>query len=233
MPNIAYSYVRFSTPQQLLGDSRRRQIEASERYATENGLVLDQTLWDEGLSAYTGKNVKEGALGRFIKAIEAGKVKLGSYLLVESLDRLSRAPVIDALRICLNIIDAGIIIVTLADKHVYSKASLSAGANDLIISITIMSRAHEESKIKSYRRKERWKRAKEQARETGKKITRKIPFWLDLPDRNGEFVVKEEESQVVKRIFELATSGYGYTKICQHLNQNGIPSPSTSTSWGD
>lgn len=232
MPNIAYSYVRFSTPQQLLGDSRRRQIEASERYATENGLILDQTLSDEGLSAYTGKNVKEGALGRFIKAIEAGKVKPGSFLLVESLDRLSRAQVIDALRIFLNIIDAGIIIVTLADEHVYSKESLSAGVNDLIISITIMSRAHEESKIKSYRRKERWKRAKEQARETGKKITRKIPFWLDLPDRNGEFVVKEEESQVVKRIFELATSGYGYTKICQHLNQNGIRPPGTSTSWG-
>lgn len=232
MPNIAYSYVRFSTPQQLLGDSRRRQIEASERYATENGLVLDQTLSDEGLSAFTGKNVRDGALGRFIEAIEQGKVRPGSYLLVESLDRLSRAQVISALRVFLNIIEAGIIIVTLADEHVYSQESLSDGGNDLIISITIMSRAHEESKIKSYRRKERWKRAKEQARETGKKMTRKIPFWLDLPDRNGEFMVKEEESKVVKRIFDLAASGYGYTKICQHLNQNGIPSPGASTSWG-
>jgi DNA invertase Pin-like site-specific DNA recombinase len=117
MPNIAYSYVRFSTPQQLLGNSRRRQIEASERYATENGLVLDQTLSDEGLSAFTGKNVRDGALGRFIEAIEKGKVRPGSYLLVESLDRLSRAQVISALRVFLNIIEAGIIIVTLADEH--------------------------------------------------------------------------------------------------------------------
>lgn len=92
MPDIAYSYVRFSTPQQLKGDSLRRQLEASERYVTENGLVLDETLnlRDLGISAFRGKNVERGALGAFIKAIETGKVKEGSYLIVESLDRLSR-----------------------------------------------------------------------------------------------------------------------------------------------
>lgn len=234
MPDIAYSYVRFSTPQQLKGDSLRRQLEASERYVTENGLVLDETLnlRDLGISAFRGKNVERGALGAFIKAIESGKVKKGSYLIVESLDRLSREEVIDALEIFLKIIRAGINIVTLVDNHLYSKASVKANFTELIISIAVMSRAHDESKMKSYRRTERWKKAKEQARETGKKITRKIPFWLSLPDRDGEFIVKEAESQVVKRIFDLAANGYGYTKICQYLNQNGISSPGTSTSWG-
>jgi DNA invertase Pin-like site-specific DNA recombinase len=234
MPDIAYSYIRFSTSQQLKGDSLRRQLEASERYVTENGLVLDETLnlSDLGISAFRGKNVERGALGAFIKAIESGKVKEGSYLIVESLDRLSRKEVIEALEIFLKIIRAGINIVTLADDHVYSKDSITSNFTELIISISVMSRAHEESKIKSYRRTERWKRAKEQARETGKKITRKIPFWLSLPDRDGDFVVKEQESQVVKRIFELAASGYGYTKICQHLNQNSIRPPGCSSSWG-
>lgn len=233
MPDIAYSYVRFSTPQQLKGDSLRRQLEASERYVTENGLVLDETLnlRDLGISAFRGKNVERGALGAFIKAIETGKVKEGSYLIVESLDRLSREEVIDALEIFLKIIRAGINIVTLVDNHLYSKASVKANFTELIISIAVMSRAHDESKMKSYRRTERWKKAKEQARETGKKITRKIPFWLSLPDRDGEFVVKELESQVVKRIFELASNGYGYTKISQHLNQNGIQPPGSSSSW--
>jgi DNA invertase Pin-like site-specific DNA recombinase len=233
MPDIAYSYVRFSTPQQLKGDSLRRQLEASERYVTENGLVLDETLnlRDLGISAFRGKNVERGALGAFIKAIETGKVKEGSYLIVESLDRLSREEVIDALEIFLKIIRAGINIVTLVDNHLYSKASVKANFTELIISIAVMSRAHDESKMKSYRRTERWKKAKEQARETGKKITRKIPFWLSLPERDGEFVVKELESQVVKRIFELASNGYGYTKISQHLNQNGIQPPGSSSSW--
>lgn len=233
MPDIAYSYVRFSTPQQIKGDSLRRQLEASERYVTENGLVLDETLnlRDLGISAFRGKNVERGALGAFIAAIENGKVKKGSYLIVESLDRLSREEVIDALEIFLKIIRAGINIVTLVDNHLYSKASVKANFTELIISIAVMSRAHDESKMKSYRRTERWKKAKEQARETGKKITRKIPFWLSLPDRDGEFVVKDQESQVVKRIFDLASNGYGYTKISQHLNQNGIQPPGSSSSW--
>lgn len=191
MPATAYSYIRFSTPQQLMGDSLRRQLEASARYVSENGLVLDETLnlHDLGISAYRGKNVERGALGAFIKAIEAGRVKVGSYLIVESLDRLSRTEVIDALEPFLKIIRAGINIVTLVDDHVYSKDSIKANFTELIISISVMSRAHEESKVKSFRRKERWKNAKEQARETGKKITRKIPFWLPGATFSTDLVV--------------------------------------------
>jgi len=234
MPAIAYSYIRFSTPQQLKGDSLRRQLDLSQEYVKKHGLVLDETLnlRDLGISAYRGKNVEHGALGAFIKAIETGKVKVGSYLIVESLDRLSRAQVANALEIFLKIIRAGITIVTLTDDRVYSEESINSNFTDLIISITVMSRAHEESKTKGFRRKERWDSAKEQARQTGKKITRKIPFWLSLPDRDGEFIIKKDESLLVKRIFELACSGFGYWKICQYLNQKGIESPGSSTSWG-
>lgn len=49
-----------------------------------------------------------GQLGAFIKAIETGRVKEGSYLLVESLDRLSHKDVIDAPDLFLKIIRAGI-----------------------------------------------------------------------------------------------------------------------------
>jgi DNA invertase Pin-like site-specific DNA recombinase len=36
----AYSYIRISTPEQLRGDSLRRQLEASTAYAFANGLEL-------------------------------------------------------------------------------------------------------------------------------------------------------------------------------------------------
>ena len=87
----AYSYIRFSTPEQLKGDSLRRQLDLSEKYAIENGLELDTTLKlrDLGLSAYHKVNVEKGALGVFFEAIKDGRIKRGSYLLVESLDRLS------------------------------------------------------------------------------------------------------------------------------------------------
>jgi len=46
---------------------------------------------DEGLSAYHQKHIKSGALGVFLEAILAGKIPAGSVLIVEGLDRLSRA----------------------------------------------------------------------------------------------------------------------------------------------
>ena len=51
---------------------------------------------DEGLSAFHQKHVTKGALGTFLAAVEAGKVPPGSVLIVEALDRLSRANPMDA-----------------------------------------------------------------------------------------------------------------------------------------
>ena len=59
----AYSYVRMSTDIQLKGDSLRRQKESSKNYAEENNLELIETLQDIGISAFSGKNSKDGALG--------------------------------------------------------------------------------------------------------------------------------------------------------------------------
>src|ERR1700686_4674214 len=90
---VAYRYIRFSTPQQELGDSERRQVEDSRAYAELNGFTLDESIGvDRGLSGFTGSNIATGALGQFIKRIEAGKIPKGSALLVESPDRISRQP---------------------------------------------------------------------------------------------------------------------------------------------
>lgn len=57
----AYSYIRFSTPDQAQGDSERRQVQDSKEYAQRRGLILDDKLiFDKGVSGYTGKNVREG-----------------------------------------------------------------------------------------------------------------------------------------------------------------------------
>ena len=39
-----YSYIRFSTSEQLKGDSLRRQLELTREYADKHGLVLDESL---------------------------------------------------------------------------------------------------------------------------------------------------------------------------------------------
>lgn len=40
----AYSYLRFSTPEQMKGDSFRRQREMAEAYARTHGYELDTSL---------------------------------------------------------------------------------------------------------------------------------------------------------------------------------------------
>jgi DNA invertase Pin-like site-specific DNA recombinase len=85
---IAYSYARFSTPEQERGDSERRQIDAARHYAEQQGFDLDESVVvDRGISAFAGKNVSEGALGEFIKRVERKKITRGSALFVESPDR--------------------------------------------------------------------------------------------------------------------------------------------------
>ena len=56
-----------------------------------------------------------------------------SILLIESLDRLSRAEVLEAHALFLQIINAGITIVTLIDGRSYSKSSLNSNPVDLLI----------------------------------------------------------------------------------------------------
>jgi DNA invertase Pin-like site-specific DNA recombinase len=83
----AFSYIRFSTPDQLKGDSLRRQLQSSREYAESRGLILDETLSmrDLGLSAYHGEHRTKGALGKFLELVDTGEIPKGSTLIVESL----------------------------------------------------------------------------------------------------------------------------------------------------
>ncbi len=122
----AYSYLRFSTPEQSVGDSFRRQTALAQEYAIRHGLDLDAelTFRDLGISAYRGKNARKGALGAFLKAVDDEIVPEGSFLLVESLDRVTRQDPWEALPLFQLIIIAGITIVTLQDGKSYSRAEM-------------------------------------------------------------------------------------------------------------
>ncbi|TBT02493.1 recombinase family protein [Vibrio parahaemolyticus] len=174
---IAYSYIRFSSSQQSQGDSLRRQTQLAEKYCIENNLTLsDTTFRDLGVSAFHSTNSQEDSgLGQFLSALNQGRISEGSYLLVESLDRLSRAKVQTALRQMLNIIELGVKIVTLMDNRIYDQES---DTTDLIISLTIMERAHNESKTKSERIKAAWVHKRQNPTTTNRHSS--TPFWLSL-----------------------------------------------------
>jgi DNA invertase Pin-like site-specific DNA recombinase len=64
-PAKAYSYVRFSTPEQAKGHSLQRQTDAAKAWAAASGVALDEelTLQDKGVSGFTGANKETGSRG--------------------------------------------------------------------------------------------------------------------------------------------------------------------------
>lgn len=231
----AYSYLRFSTPDQMKGDSFRRQTELSRKYAEENGLDLDDALsfQDLGISAFRGKNAEDGALGAFIEAVNQGRVKRGSFLLVESLDRLSRQSPYKAFRQFASILDMGVNIVTLQDNKVYSAGEdgNDLAFSDLMISIAVMQRAYEESLTKSRRLCESWKSIRDAAHEGKRKLTSICPLWLSLDKENNRFIVDEQKAAIVRRIYAMTIDGIGNRKIASILNEEGVPTFGKADSW--
>ena len=187
--------------------------------------MLDMT--DTGISAFHGANVTEGALGQFIKAIDKGKIEKGSYLLVESLDRLSRQELNQALSLFLNIINQGITIVTLSDERTYSEKNLDLP--NLIISLAIMSRAHEESAMKSQRISKAWAEKRKNAKDTI--LTRNMPAWLKIED--DKIMAIPERAKLVKRIFQWKLEGQGARKTAKTLNEEGVETWGRGKGWSD
>ena len=227
----AYSYIRFSTPEQSQGDSLRRQLEASRKYAEKKGFALDETLTvkDLGVSAFSGANVTKGSLGKFLQAVEDGTIPIGSILIVESLDRLSRDQILTALSLFTSIIEQGITIVTLADGQEYNKETVNSDFSKLIISITSMARAHEESAMKSKRVSESW--ANKRKNIGKRKLTSKCPNWLKLNKKTQTFEKIPERVKIVKRIFKLHEDGHGAYTICSIFNKEGVKTLGRSKSW--
>lgn len=222
----AYSYIRMSTEVQLKGDSRRRQLEASRRYAEEKGLELVENFEDIGVSAFKGANTESGALKGFLDAVAQGKIPRGSYLLMESLDRLTRQSVNKALPLLMQLLNDGIKVVTLFDDHIYEDSSDPTG---LMYSLMVMSRAHDESVTKSRRGTAAWSKKRQGAKSD--KLTAKCPSWLELADDRSEFTVVEDRDEIVQRIFELADAGLGSLSISKRLNEEGVPAFGRGHGW--
>ena len=220
-----YSYLRFSDPKQSEGGSVDRQLEYARRWAVEHGLVLDEslTMRDEGLSAYHQRHVTRGMLGLFLAAVDEGRVPPGSVLIVEGLDRLSRAEPIQAQAQLAQIINAGITVVTASDGKEYNRQRLKDQPMDLVYSLLVMIRAHEESDTKSKRVKAAIRRQCD-AWLTGKwrGIIRngKDPAWVAWNGQAFELIPDRAES--VRLAIEMFMDGHGAMAIISRLRSSGV-----------
>ncbi|MCZ7932344.1 recombinase family protein [Agrobacterium leguminum] len=220
---VAYSYMRFSTPDQIDGDSLRRQSSKTTNWCERKGVHLDTTLSfeDLGRSAFTGSHFNEGALGVFFALVNDGTIKPGSYLVIESLDRFSREnPMIAAGRL-FELVKAGITVVTVDDDREYSPESLGGTDNTAMLILVIkLSQSHAESVRKSQLIGPAWEKKKALARTDRTPLTSRGPQWLTL--RDGVFDEREDRVRIVRRIFRETIEGFGRREIVRRLNADKI-----------
>ncbi|MBN9244285.1 MAG: recombinase family protein [Mesorhizobium sp.] len=228
----AYSYLRFSTPEQAEGDSYRRQMAAALDWCKRKGVELDDKLrfHDLGKSGYTGANFTEGALGRFVDAVQAGEIERGSYLLIESWDRFSRQNAMTSTARLFDLATAGITVVTVDDGQEYSQERLTGpDVSPMLLLVVKLSQAHLESARKSNNVGKAWADKRERARAGEHKMTKRAPEWLSL--QGGQFIEDEDRVKIVKRVFRETIEGYGRRTIVRRLNEEGEAAFKGKNGW--
>ena len=229
---FAYSYLRFSTPEQMQGDSFRRQAEAARVYAERHGLTLDTklTFQDLGVSAFRGRNVNRGSLKDFRRAVEGKVVKRGSYLLIESFDRLTRMDPWDALPVFQEIINAGITIVTLQDERSWNRECIRDNPFRILESLIVMVRAHDESASKGRRVRASLNAKREAVRNGDRKIySARCPSWLQIKSDRSGFQIIGVRAKVIRRIYRMGLQGESNRGIAVRLNSEGVATWSDKT----
>lgn len=234
----AISYSRYSNPGQWRTESLARQDEENTAIAAALGLPLNLTLTDRGLSAYTGMNRLKGAFASLLLRLERGLIAPGSVLIVESLDRISRENVNDALMQFLSIVNRGLAIYTKRDKTHYSAATLRSreGLRLLFASIMEMIRANEESENKGGLVRFTKAKRRQAAAQDGTIATGVGPGWLEVVrDAKGRKVgwrPIHHRVEVVRRMFCECIGGVGVNTIARRLTEEWKAGNEASAPWG-
>lgn len=222
-----YSYIRFSTPEQALGDSENRQMQDAMAWSERNGYVFDESirLADRGLSGFHGHHRTKGSLGRFLALVEELRIPEGSILLVENIDRLSReGPKTTLQQIIFKLWDHGITLQTLSPEEAYPPGS--ADDARFIALLIYIQRARDESEQKSRRLKRVREKERIAARQAGKRLNGNALAWLRRT-KDG-FEVIPEAGRTIRRLFDLKIQGWSSHAIERQLNEDAEWTPPKS-----
>jgi DNA invertase Pin-like site-specific DNA recombinase len=224
-----YSYLRFSTPEQAMGDSERRQFERAKEWVNQRPhLVLDESIVDRGISAYKGQHIALGNLSKLLDKIEDGTIERGSILLIENVDRLSRQEPMQAFDLIRKLVKKDITIQTLVPEVYYDEKALNG--NEIYGLLGQMQRAHGESVNKADRQKRAWDHKRQLAAQ-GRFITRSCPNWLkpvnvkrDDSGRvfEGSYEIVPGAAETIDFIFRKYLDGWSPYLIEKYLNKNGL-----------
>lgn len=228
----AYSYIRFSSAKQRDGDSLRRQLESAREYCKTHEIILDEREFNDfAKSAFRKANIKKGsALSAFIALVDSGEIPPGSFLLIESLDRLSRADLLSALSLLDSIISRGIHIVETMTNQLHTAETLLDLTPMLMVLMRFL-RSNDESNTKSKRSAANWNRRQTNARELATPLTRECPRWLRVSEDGKKYEILHDKVDSIVKVLEMRKSGLGATAIARKCNELKLPVPGKGEIW--
>jgi DNA invertase Pin-like site-specific DNA recombinase len=243
--HILHSYLRFSTPEQALGHSERRQVDRLREWTLARGAVFDDSYRDPGVSGFHGGHRRHGGLGRFLEAVRTGRLDpKGRALGIESFDRLTREYAWDADTLLHEILDSGItvVVVSLGFLVLWRERMLREPSLQHLL-IAEMTRSRLESGRKQEMSLDNRAAERREARTMKRPATARCPPWLSLPRQEGtkaqrvyqravrEWTVIADRARIVVLIFEMAASGFSASDIANHLNANHIATFTGKALW--
>ena len=225
-PVKAYSYVRFSSGKQGDGDSIERQLATARRVCDDRGWLLEDLPAEQGVSAWKGKNLSHsGILGQFINKVEIGEITTPCVLVIEKIDRFSRAEVDEVLPLFVRLLKTGVNVYSHIENQYYTKEALKENPlGQLLPMLLAFYAANQYSKALS----DRVKAAKQsQIKKVidGERIylSSSCPYYMDW-DKDNKIYVPNDKQELVQRIAKEYIDGKQLQAIARQLNIEKVPS---------
>ncbi|WBY16610.1 recombinase family protein [Erythrobacteraceae bacterium WH01K] len=215
-------YCRISTREQTKGSGIPRQLELCRAMCARHGWEHspDREIHDEGKSAYHGMNRAQGGmLWQFEQDAEAGLYDNGHVLVVEHLDRISRAGWDEVYDFLKTMTQQGVTVAVVDGERTFAahkRVELSQ-VMEVVIKGDV---AREESEKKSVRIAEAWriKREKAQAGER-KAMTSRVPAWIDVDPESKLMSLNPYRASVLEEMFQWSADGLGANATAKRLNE--------------
>ena len=208
----AVGYVRVSTEDQAReGISLENQRKKIELYAELNGLVLNEIVADEGISA---KNLKRPGVQR---VLEMAKKKEVDSIVIYKLDRMFRNTV-DALKTSQMLDRKGIALHSINEK-LDTKSAIGRFFFSLMASLAEMERS-----IVSERTTDALRCKKAKGERVGE-----VPYGFNAVEEN--LVPNEEEQAVIEMMIEMKRMRLSNKAIAERLTEKQIPTKKGLKSW--
>lgn len=222
----AFCYCRVSSGRQKtekggFGMSRQQALLTTyvEEYEDKDGLGYELNvdnivfLKAEGVSGFSGKNIEKGSvLHSFIADYKSGKIK-NAVLIIENIDRFSRANPNEAAELFLGLINKG------CDVHEIDTETVHHRCSDLNQISAGLTRSHKESLRKQKLSIKNWDERFEKTVKKHVPLTGRCPGWLKV--ENDLYQEIPERVVPIRLIFEWYNNGYGQAYIRDRLNSEG------------